>query len=673
MNEIFVSTTGNDMTGDGSEERPFATVTRGARDLKPGDRLSMTTGIYYENVVLEGLGELHAAHIVIGPADGHRATIDGAIREFIEDPEHSWAEVLDDPVVPVLPGQEYQSSRTYEKGTDVGAFAAGRPSYTRLMTHDLLQDFRAVNQGFGKLPDGPVPPGPHAKLRVDATDIDKAYPRRPWVFMGPGLWQDDQHALGPVHVRLSHTTHVLPEVEDYGGETDPRKLPLAIWPAGDHAQPTMKISNCTGLEVRDLTIRHGVRTVDVTDSTEVALTHLVINAGNYGIRIGVGCQDIRVTDSVVDGGLPRWSFRSDRKDDYIIDGGSMNGTRNRLGMATSGQLIASDIKTRRLWVEHCEFINGHDLQLGGTDVTFARNWTRNLNDDALYVGQVSINMRIIGNVFEQCLMAVTTESRSLGEVFVHRNLIDLRLPTRGRRPHPDRELVADIPDYDLEELRFGNLLKDNDVVNPELNFTHNTVLVVEQRVPSSYNLYRNPWGSTARRAYNNIFLAINRDPAAHPAIAYLPKPTDKAETNGNCYYRIGTSTAPMFRVRGPEPLTFADLAEATDPENPWFVLSVQGHPPGFERSGIDKDPGLRRYWPPFELPGVEDLRLAKSSPARHHGIELATTPLAELEELEAPDMGCYVAYDSPPLQVGVEGRRHFPNTGLVEPVPPVLG
>ena len=100
---------------------------------------------------------------------------------------------------------------------------------------------------------------------------------------------------------------------------------------------------------------------------------------------------------------------------------------------------------------------------------------------------------------------------------------------------------------------------------------------------------------------------------------------------------------------------------------------MEEHPPGFEESGLDQNPRLRRYWPPFELPGVEDLRLAESSPARHHGISLATTPLAELEELESPDMGCYVAYDSPPLQVGVDGRRHFPSIGLVEPIPPVLG
>ena len=77
MSEIFVSTTGDNVIGDGSEVRPFATVTHGASDLEPGDRLSLKTGTYYENVVLDRLGELNDAHIVIGPADGHRATIDG--------------------------------------------------------------------------------------------------------------------------------------------------------------------------------------------------------------------------------------------------------------------------------------------------------------------------------------------------------------------------------------------------------------------------------------------------------------------------------------------------------------------------------------------------------------------------------------------------------------------
>ena len=245
-------------------------------------------------------------------------------------------------------------------------------------------------------------------------------------------------------------------------------------------------------------------------------------------------------------------------------------------------------------------------------MTFTRNWTRNLNDDAIYVGKVSINMRIIGNVLEQCLMAISTESKSVGEVFVHRNLIDMRLPTRGRRPHPDRDLVPLIPDSELEVLRFGNLLKNHNELNPSLNLTHNTVLVVDQRIGSSYNLFRDSWGGTPRRAYNNIFVAINRH--ADCPIAFLPQPKDNAETNGNCYYRIGRNSPPMFRVREQPTLRFADLAAATDLNNPYFVQSVAEHPPGFEKDGIDQNPRLRRYW---RRSGFPESRIsASTSPAR---------------------------------------------------------
>ena len=137
-------------------------------------------------------------------------------------------------------------------------------------------------------------------------------------------------------------------------------------------------------------------------------------------------------------------------------------------------------------------------------MTFTRNWIHNLNDDAIYVGKVSVNMRIIGNVFEQCLMAVSTESKSLGEVFVHRKLIDLRLPTRGRRPHPDRDAGARHLRLRLEVLRFGNLLKNDNEVNPALNLTHNTVLVVDQRIVSSYNLFRNRWGELPTRLQQHL-------------------------------------------------------------------------------------------------------------------------------------------------------------------------
>ena len=672
MTELFVSPEGNDMN-DGSEQHPFGTITYAATQLHPGDGLRLLTGIYYEHVLLEGLGERGGAPIVISPGVGHRATIDGALREFVDHPAQAWEPIP--PVGPVvigtgaLPGlettpmqvTEYRSRIPMPQGTDRGAFASGRPSYTRLITYDHLRDLAAVNERFGKLPQAAQdPPGP----MVLGADENSPFPRRPWVYMGPGLWQDGQ---GHLHVRLSHTTLRVPGGEDYTGETDPRKVSLAIW-GGDQDGQTLAIRACHGIEVRNITIRHGAgETVLITKSTRVSLDHVIVNAGPYGVRIGENCEDIRITNTLVDGGLPPWFFRSDRKDEYDL----ANGSHNALGKRTLNLLIDSHESAHGTWIEQSEFINGHDLQLNGVNVTFKSNWIRNLNDDGIFVGKVATNMQILRNVIEQCLMGinVTTDS-AVGTVYIHRNLIDLRLPTLGRRPHPHPELMPSKVLSELEPLRYGNLLKDGKA-DPELNFTHNTVLVVDQEGRSSYNIFRSYGGPSWRRAYNNIFLAINRTTAANLPVAFLPKPTDHSETDGNCYFRIGYHSAPMFAVRE-SLLTFADIASLRDTENDYFSQSILHHPPGFEANGTDLNPRLRRYWPPFELPGVEDLRLADSSPAHHHGIPLddLLPDLGDPVSTGRPDVGCY-PLDSPPLRVGVDGRRRFPRSGLVEPLPTV--
>lgn len=707
MSEFFVSPAG-DNHGDGTSQHPYATITFAATKLHPGDTLTLMTGTFYEHVKLDGVGEEDADPITIAAQPGHRVAIDGARREFIEDPGHIWEPLPPTPttpgVAPVaagLPGpettppllvQEYRSIAVLPHGTEHGAFTVGgqlgRKSFTKLVTYDERRDLLAVNQRFGKLPRGlNVPTGPMIKggappLAKPPTREQRC-PRRPWVYMGPGLWHDGQTAghSGHLHVRLSHTTLDDPGVVNYAGETDPRKLPLAIWGADegpDAEGPALEIRNCHVLRIRNVTVQHARETVVVAHSSDISLDHVVVNAGGKGIKIGENCDRTTITNTVVDGGMPTWFFRSDRKDDYDL----ANGTHNYLGKRTTNLLMDSAPTADGTHIEKCEFVNGHDIQLNGPNVTFTLNWIRNINDDAIFVGKVATNMRIVRNVIEQSLKAVTIRTDSdVGRVYVHRNLIDLRLPTLGRRPHPDPELMAspetdiDNDDRDVRVLRFGNLLKAG-FADPELILSHNTVVVVDQEIFSNYNVFNDYTGTSKRRAYNNIFLAINRTQASDKPVAFLPKPMDKAETNGNCYFRIGRHSSPMFEVRKTKPRrTFADLEHLRDidPANDYYREVLEEHDPGYEASSIDTNPRLRRYWPPFELPGVEDLRLADSSPAIGHGIDLADLLPADLVEPHAgdgPDIGCYPT-DAAPMRVGVEGRRHFPTSGLVTPLPPL--
>ena len=667
MTTYYVSPDGDDDNTGTSDEQPFRGFTRAANELAPGDRLLVMRGVY-RRVWLQGIGAEGGPPIIIQPYPGHTVTIDGARLDFLQRPGDAWIPVppATDPVVvsSALAGglgttpfvvNEYVSRISLPPGTDCGAFVSGRPSYTRLITYDQLRDLRAVNQGFGPLSADSDFPGPMIKDWKTSP-----FPRRPWVYMGPGLWQD---ASGFLHIRLSPTTHGVPGIEDYGGPTDPRDIPLAIWRHTREADyPTVWIRDCHSVYVNNLAIRHGGgSTVRITRSTDVRLDHLSIHCGRVGIEITEGSRQTRITNTEIDGGMPPWYFRSDRKDGYDL----ANGDHNSLGEKTVNQPLTCHIGTNDTSIEHCEFVNSHDLQLSGSNVTFSRNWIRNLNDDGIFVGKTARDVRILNNVIEQCLMALSVPNNSAeGKVYVHRNLIDLRHPTAGRRPHPD-------PTVEIEVLRHGQLFKrhgKHPTSDPEVNVSHNTVLVVDQEIVSSYNLFREYDGTAVRRVYNNIFVAINNSEASDKPIAYLPQVGDHAETNGNCYFRIGRHSPPLLGVRN-MPLTFDSIGDLQSSD--FFLQSAAEHPPGFEANGTDENPRLRRYWLPLEtIPTPDDLRLAIGSPAHNGGVSLdgilpgfGDAPLNG----QRPDIGCY-PYGSAPLEVGVDGRRRFPKSDLPDPI-----
>jgi hypothetical protein len=342
----------------------------------------------------------------------------------------------------------------YPANTDRGAFI-DLDRHIRLVTYDRLEDLQATNEAFGPLLPGQGPLGPTV---VDADGFTK----RPWVYMGPGLHQGGD---GIIHLRLSHTHLGIPDVEDYNGPEEPGELPLAIWAASD---PTVTISSCQTVHLQNLTVRFsGGRTILITASDDVFLDHLNILAGPYGLEIGPNSNRTTITNCLLDGGLPPWSFRSDRKDGYPIHGGEANGRAEQ----TLKTLAYCDERSSRTTFENCELINAHDIQLNGPDTVFRRNWVHNLNDDGIFVGKTATNLRITGNVFEKCLMVLSLASKSAaGPVFLHRNLVDLREATAGRRPLIDPSAVSE---DERAVMRFGNMFKSN-FADPDLTVFHNT-------------------------------------------------------------------------------------------------------------------------------------------------------------------------------------------------------
>ena len=137
-----------------------------------------------------------------------------------------------------------------------------------------------------------------------------------------------------------------------------------------------------------------------------------------------------------------WLFRSDLKDEYTISGPAPQET-NRLAKLTIDSLLRCAPNTVNLLVSNCEFVNGHDLQLAGTEIEFRSCWLDNINDDVFFIGDAAQEIRIHHNVIERvltCLNLIKHESAD-GSVYFYRNLVELRRLTIGRRPHPHPEII----------------------------------------------------------------------------------------------------------------------------------------------------------------------------------------------------------------------------------------
>ncbi|CUR58443.1 hypothetical protein NOCA1140105 [metagenome] len=638
MPHYFVTTDGANTNSGTAADDAFRDIVHAVAQLEDGDTLSIGSGVYHEQVVIE---EKH--RILIQSIPGEQAIIDGSIPVFSDAPSHAWSRVGT--------SDEYTSVVPHPEGTCFGAIIAAR--YTRLITYDDLHDLRADNQRFGPVPLASGPEGPEIVVKAG-----QPRQRRPWVYLGPGLHQTPD---GIVHVRLSHTAHHEGGVTDYTDETDPRRAGLAVWTASNR---TFQIKRCSTVTVENLTVRcGGGRTVLVTESVDTHLDHVTVQAGPYGMEVGQSCLRTRITNCWFDGGMPPWYFRSDRKDGYTI---RASGVENGLGERTVKTLVYCHRTSGATTFDSCEFTNAHDMQLNGPDVVFTRNWIHNINDDAVFVGDVATNLRISRNVFQKCLMAISVAGGSaIKSVFVHRNLIDLRSATVGRRPVPDPALVEPA---ERAVLRYGNMLKSNHP-DPALHFFHNTVLIVQAQ-GSVYNLFRSTDGSTTKRAFNNIFVAIDDGGSASRPLAWLPRVGDDAELDGNCYFGIDRASTTLLQVRpnGTGAQAFADLT--TLRASAYFHDSQVAHPPGFEANGRDDDPRLRRFWIPLPRP-VDDFRLAPGSPARQGGVPLQDPTLREIDGNPPPgvrpDIGCY-RFGAPPMKVGVDGRRRFPGSRVHAPL-----
>ncbi len=695
MAEYVVSTTGDD-SGAGSATAPFRTIERGIEALThAGDVLVIREGVYREGMNVVNKHGKSGLPLVIRGEVGGQVFIDGLEPVDLSGESAGFRVAGNSEWRPAIEvdvdahPEEYISTRVFahskNDGVRHGAFL-DRRCHTRLLTYSRLEDLRADNQKFGRLAmgNGDLPSSGDPVVRVRRNDgglevvFDLVRPnreapftryKRPWTYMGPGLYQDCE---GRIHIRLSHTTSDLAGIADYDGEVDPRALGLAL---STYTPPTMKIKNCSHVRIENLDVRFGGnRTLLIEGCSAVTLDHVNVWAGAAGVFFAEGNTDVHLRHGMVDGGLPPWLFRSDIKDGYQTLTRGDEIVSNDLAKGTMDSLLSGGPSNVGTILEYCEFVGAHDMALFGQSTSFHHNWVNNINDDALIVDlKDTTDLSVHHNVITRSLVALSfarERPESIGGPRrVHRNLIDLREPTAGWRPTPEGHLIDEADPPVGEVYRYGQLYKGNSPDGP-MDFFHNTCLVRRQNALAGYLHFRDSTpGNGIRRSANNIFVDVEPAPTADDeyATACLPDPGFAGSTDANCYRQLGDSPKGIVRHLGQAgggPATYPSLIAYRDSQH--FQASQVANPPGFESSGIDQDPQFRSLAPDGSPHAQDDLRLQESSPAVGAGLPLDGPPTGIVDPLATqtgapPDMGCYPpGPDSPALEVGVEGRRRFP-------------
>lgn len=595
----FVDAEKGDDAADGSEKKPWKTIGRAMGGLKAGDTLCLRGGVFHEEVTVAISGTPEKP-ITIRSFPGEVAIIDGGMREFLDKPADAW-----EPVATGAAG-EFRSKRVYPNVRDVmGAFGDSRIG---LHVYHHAEDLRAENEWWDlQNPDDPK-----------NSDVKPLY-------CGPGVWYD--RADGHIYIRLQ-PTHV-PGIDNYAGESDPRKLPLIVAPY--RALP-LHVDGASYVRIQDLEIRGGgYDTVALDQSHDVAFENVTIYASTYGVR-ATGMERLKLDHCGLVGSVPPWSFRSDTS----LRSSNGRTTRDITRFGTHALLVQDAGHEYAVFaypinddweIANCDFTGSHDgIYLGGINVRFHHNRLWGTQDDGIYLSPMyarigkskPAELHIYQNVIGNCLTALAfggSELQNHDVVYLYRNVFDLRNPVKTTRPS-SREGKT--------KFATGGMIGDHG--SPpwsSLLIYQNTFVMAEHARSADMTLLGSTSTERPRRFFNNILLHFDR---LAPLGAVNEQHDVKVE--GNLYWQPGLTAETAMGALKPK------RGAATGKSETAFVAGD----PGFGK--VVADPASEN-----------DYRLQKGSAAIGAGVELPSElpdPLRG-QNMGKPDIGA--------LPLGAEAMR----------------
>jgi hypothetical protein len=572
-------------------------------DLPPASQaglvLHLKAGPLYPLLALTpGLRGTPEQPILIQPYDGDRVVFDAGEPRFRQ--PGAWEPV---------PGHvdEWRTKDTFVLAPEYRvAWGQMVDSKLRLVTYNRLEDLRATNESYP--------------------------PAAPSTYVGPGifyLFENPQHTVGRVHLRLSSTHLGVPGIQDYVGGGNPNAMNLAL-SQGPALAAGVSAQNVV---LRNLTFQNGgLNTLLINaEARNITFDHCQVYGGRIGVRMAGGSAGIRFRHCLFDGGLAPWTMRTDVKD--------------ALGSETSDLLVAHAADQSEY--VNCTFRRGHDaLQIVGHDVEVRDSLFEDVNDEVFQYEAAIGDVRIHGNVIRQALGINSFHPDPFGgPIYFYRNVVDQRVPTRGYRI-----LVPDAPAPYV--WRYGSDFKNG--TTPPFHVYQNTFISSHPEDKGSLvsqMFYEDP---TAARTYlNNIHLVLNLD----LTLSRVPSSASPAQSNGNVWYRFHPSPAP-FR----QPMFASALGQYFTFEQLW------AHFPEWERDSRYADPQLANFtdeYFEYQAPYPNtDFRPVAGGPADDGGVELPPDFPDDFPAGSGPPDAGARPVDAPVMAVGVDGAVRYPAMGV---------
>lgn len=505
----YVDAKQGDDQHDGSAAKPWRTISHALTQLHPGETLVLRGGVYYESIRCAIMGTAEKP-ITIRSAKGELAILDGGWREFAEQPEQAWELVSG-------ATDEYRSTRAYPNVRyALGSFA---DSYLGLNTYYHARDLRATSEMMD-------PERPDDKT----SDVKSLY-------CGPGLWYDP--ATQRIHARLAHTH--LPEVANYQGPTDPRRVPLLVVAANS---TPLWLDGARHLRIQDIVIRGaGHNTVLFEQTENITLDNVTVYCGSNGLRM-IGAVGLKLWRCGVFGNVPPWTYRQDTSKRAYPGRPLRDITRlntHALLVPDAGQEcdVYAYPQNEHWEIAYCDFGDAHDgVYIGGVTGVFHHNLIDGTQDDGIYLSPMypsylpkPSTIVVRQNIIRRCLTALAFGGKetTTDQVRIEQNVFDLRekIPT-GRPSTRDPQ----------SRFSMGKVMGDHGSPPwPAMRIVHNTAIMAESTSRSAEMALSDASHlDRPRYVFNNLFV--------HPG-NLPPLKLPIGASDGNVYWSP-TTTATQF-------------------------------------------------------------------------------------------------------------------------------